>query len=293
MMINKIIYICCCVAYLSGMEEPHFSVISYGTTINLYKSSLLEASKKVDVLVVGHNHQALLKNCSYSFNVGRIQYSNKRIVHEKNIDEDNNNYGVYCLPNQDTLCTHDPLDIILINHLFCRQFIVTEPVILSFESYNDHKIDISYFVEIIDDDDIPKTYDRYGHAVLPLAGKHLYACYEYVLAEALENLGNKKEKSIALSTLSADVGFPRDIAAFIAVKAVLGFIQDNPAQYTHIDFCVSRESDFNYYKELLSQLKKIYFLFCAFYYDHETLFSLFPRDIIDYIGRVLHYIFFS
>jgi hypothetical protein len=292
-MINKIIYICCCAAYLSGMEELHFSVISCGTTINLYKSSLLEASKKVDVLVVGYNHQALLKNCSYSFNVGRIQYSDRRIVYEKNIDEDNNNYEIYCLLNQNTLYTRDPLDIILINHLFCRQFIVTEPVILSFDSYPHGKNGISYFVEIIDDDDISKTHDCYGSKVLPLAEKHLYTCYEYVLAEALENLGNKKEKGIALSTLSADVGFPRNRAAFIAVKAVLEFIQDNPAQYTHIDFCVSRESDFNYYKEFLSRLKKIYFLFCAFFNDHESLFSLFPRDIINYIGHFLHYIFFS
>jgi len=93
-----------------------------------------------------------------------------------------------------------------------------------------------------------------GNAAIEEAGKDLAACYQEALDIVLKKLlEDKKEKNIAFSTLGADVGFPREKAAPIAVKAIVEFIQHNSGAYDVVELFVKKRFEFALYKELLEK----------------------------------------
>ena len=120
------------------------------------------------------------------------------------------------------------------------------------------------------------------------ASKDLTFCYKEALNKGL-SVYNTKEKNISFSTLSADVGFPRDIAARIAITTVFKFIENNPNRYCSINFFVKKRSDFALYKYLLLQRTKWFHTIYLFYWMHKdkdnqnNVLAWLPKELRDYI----------
>jgi len=113
-------------------------------------------------------------------------------------------------------------------------------------------------------------------------------CYNKTLSGALIVLRNKKEKSIALPTLSADVGFPREKAAQLAVETILKFIKENQGVYDRIELFLKKRSEKKWYMRLLMQysglIEKIWLLYEK---DQKNILSQLPRELIYYISQLI------
>ena len=120
--------------------------------------------------------------------------------------------------------------------------------------------------------------------------------YESLLSNAINDSAEfdtilKKPKSIALSSLSTNVGFPSDKAGIIAVKKVIKFIKTkqrkNELSYDEIYLAVNDTAQFNLYKKLLLKrtglLHKIYLFNLGYMIDKESILIALPKELILYI----------
>jgi hypothetical protein len=110
-----------------------------------------------------------------------------------------------------------------------------------------------------------------GNKAIQEASKDLKLCYKTILSSEPERpfamndsvcfrYSHKDEKAgtkqtntinIVIPPLSTDVGFPRDIAASIAVAAILKNLKKYPDTFNNISLFVQKRSDFTLYKKLL------------------------------------------
>lgn len=131
----------------------------------------------------------------------------------------------------------------------------------------------------------------YAEHAISEASKDLIRCYEETLTLGLPIDGT--QKSIAIPTLSADVGFPRVLAATLALTVITDFIRNNPNKpdrnaYNRMELLVKKNSEFTAYVEFLKNYwRKPTILILAHKDSDHFLFGI-PRDIID---RILQFMY--
>jgi hypothetical protein len=276
------------------METIHFfRIMHYGTTINLIKNSLHNADDKVDILVMGKHEQQLLGFAEFEryYQIGEINYS-PYISYKENMDNESTS-------DDDTYKPFDEENRTKIRQNVTQKtvpnigLIITEPRIptnkwIRNPLTNELRLIPSYKVIRPQERSWDSFYSFEDNKAIIEASKDLALCYKNALTEGCKKLSEKKDKSIALPTLSADVGFPREKAAAIAVSTILEFVINNPRAYDRIELFVKKRSEFALYKKLLSEYwKRICLLYCA-NTDYEHFLSYVPRDVINYIIQLMH-----
>ena len=235
---NMLILACLSTTLAHGMETnsenktDSFSIVSHATNINLARKSLFDIDDKVELIIVGTRQQDTLQkpNPITSFRrrpaVGTITYSPDKIIYEANP------YSTKKKLWKDPFKQKMPCDVMSIVEPFvdmeCNDF-----------AYGDSTIKN------------PKSCQQeFANEAIILASEHAMICYQTALEEGVK----KEKKSIAITTLGADVGFfPQDKAAELAVTTILEFIKKNHDAYARIELIVKEESVFELYKNLLQQ----------------------------------------
>lgn len=266
--------------FIHGMQDNNFSITSYETIINLTKGFLSKAN--VDIIVVGKHQQRTLQKTFIQFQHDKYDYAMYEKQPEYDSDSNDDTYTAHNHIQQNQLWKHAHKKTL--NNLVMA---ITEPRIVQFQyhdqtlnkliigpmHHNNHqntKIDNSYL-----------GHETENIRAIETASKDLIVCYQNALRDGLLNLGKKKEKSIAFPPLSADVGFPRDKAAPIAVATILEFIKNNPYQYNRIELFVKKRSDYKRYEELLkNHYMKMQKALLLYYRQHNYIdFNLLPREV--------------
>ena len=282
---NILILACTFISFAHGMETNNFSIKIYGTIINVTKGPLHVLSN--NICVVGQHQQQLLEefsNIGKYYTPGELSCSHtlnyiENIYSENSSDDDTyktfeveNRYKL--LGNAQTLDTKSAV------------IRVTEPCISSAGWRRNPQTDklipiISYTIHRFDKNHKKTCLDFKDDKAIQEASKDLILCYEKALIHGVQH----PEKNIAFSTLSADVGFPRDKAAPIAIKTIITFLKNNPHTYNCITLCVQKRSEFMAYKELLNNYwQRICLLYCVYKnYDTDVALSWLPLDVIHYI----------
>lgn len=287
---NLLIIPSLCTILAHAMETNSFSIMHYGTIINLTKQSLSTVVNNVDLVIVGKYEQQLLQFSppDFSYTPGKMYYADNTIYtknKEYDSDSDDDTYKPFTEENR-TLLRKGSEQKITSNIVIQ----IVEPRISQINWYRDPRTNqptpSPHYAVTRPDKNDPfwsnnLTFD--GVQAIIAASKDLALCYITALTDGLYQLSDKKDKSIALATLSADVGFPREKAAPIAVREVLTFVRNNPQAYARIELFVKKRSEFTLYKKLLNAYwERICPLYCA-HKDQDNLLSNVPRDIIDYV----------
>jgi hypothetical protein len=235
---------------MQSMETNAWSMMVGDTKIRVIKGFIGDAGDRVDMIVVGKNQQWTLEepklgNLQY---VGEVSFCNGHTIYKKGKDDesasDDDTYRPYKHKSTvwkrrvETLVNANMVKII---EPRIKEAYLKQGVTYSAERKNPKK-ESSYI-----------TYEEDNDEGIKVAAKDLAMCYEKVLGEILQALGEKKEKSVALPALSADVGFPRWQAAAIAIDAVFNFIKNNPGAYDVIELFVKKDSEFGWYKDFLAE----------------------------------------
>ena len=308
---NIIIFPLLATTCIQGMEtdslleitKKSFTITYHGTKINVTKESLFDISDKATMTVVGKHQQHMLH---YYFlenyeKIGTVYFPNSTIyqkLKEYDSDSDDDTYKPY-----DPCCLSDTEKHKLTNRKVPENGLITkiiEPCILQSFFPNEQKKIYQYNVTRKHKNSI--IYPSYNvltfmdEAAIQEASKDLVECYNDALTSpikcgALYNYtDNKTKATVALPPLGADAGFPRDKAAPIAITTILEWIEKNPNTYETIYFYVKKRSDFTRYKLLLLQhsglLHKVCLFYCAYIDKNNILVSL-PKDIIDYIMKLI------
>jgi len=253
---NIMIVACMFTALLQGMEED-LKIVSFvvdKTTVQLVKGSLDNADGYVSVMVVGRKAQQKLQRPDFSGNeyLGGLCEVKDNVLYVKNRDadsaSDDDGYKPFGTRNRklwkDAQCK--PLQ---------RTNILTivEPHIKIFYCADTGKSVYSYFVEKKHSARDNYYFDNsyYGNKAIDEAKEDLAMCYHKALAVASKKIGDMRDKKVALSALSTEVGFPRAEAAPVAVKSVVEFIKNNRGLYSLVQLYVKKRSEFTVYETLL------------------------------------------
>lgn len=78
-------------------------------------------------------------------------------------------------------------------------------------------------------------------------------CFRYAHKDEKNETQQTNTINIVIPALSTDAGFPRHIAAPIAVKAILKYLKEYPDTFNNISLVVQKRSDFSLYKKLLME----------------------------------------
>lgn len=261
-----------CATSMHGMEmEKNWTILLHGTQINLTQGNMLalyaDGKKKVDLIVVGYHEQEIIgKGTICGCAVGGCRQI-KTVRFRMNC-------GVIC--EQRKGCN--------------RCFKITEPFV-KFED-DPGKITACHYEQFTllnNNNNVIFHEQMYkNEKAIEQASADLALCYNNAFMYGLKQLKEKNEKSIAFPTLSADVGFPRDKAAYIAVASILECIQYHPKAYSCIELFMQEKEEFDLYKELLTKYQRIIDNFFLFYCAHKyNAFSVpILQDVVHSIVRL-------
>lgn len=276
-------------------NDNHFVIVLYGTTITLSKKSLCDVANTVNLLIIGKHEQQLLSHHTFNkfYRPGNMHYRGD-ILYKSKDDEsasDDETYKPFQEENRSALwknVTQEQTSSTIIE--------VAEPCILEDGWYRDRLTGklrpiFSYNVERPNKINTVSRWNFTGNNAILEASKDLALCYEEALTLGL-TIG-LAHNNIALATLSADVGFPREKAAPIALTVMTNFIRCNPNiphcnAYDRIELFVKKRSEFAAYKTfLINYWKNPCILYCAHKDKNHFLFDI-PREIIDYILQLMY-----
>lgn len=296
---NIVMIACFTTTFMSGMNTNFFlditnnslSIVSCGTKITVIKESLSTMANKVDRLIVGAKQQntSAAEGIEEPNLIGTIV--NTARIRDNDSASDDDNYKPYPYRLGDK--RKKPNNIPLNAETTCIVNMV-EPYITA-ETYLNKKNELTAGLTYTVHRKIKQPYTPYRiidytHKILTFhkkqaileASQDLMYCYQVALNQILCN----NSSIIALSTLGADVGFPRALAAPIAITTVLEWVKEHPQGYNNIHFVVKKRSDFALYKKLLFQqclpMETVLLLYCA-HNDPKDLFSYIPHDVIRHI----------
>ena len=215
------------------------------TEINIRKGSIYDADGKVDILVVGLREQKRLDRTFHIVDkkgyeidtIGAVQFMRRSLSDVSIMKKEDDS-------NSTEETDHHPCEIIKHrDHNFyekkmnSRVLVVVEPK-MSNVWYGNQRENYEY----IKKDDV-----LYGEDAIQAAKIDLFKCYNSILKAGLQKLGDKKDKSIAIHTLSTSVGFPRKDAAIVALMTIIVFIKNNPEAYSRIELFVKKRFEFTEY----------------------------------------------
>ena len=216
------------------MENNFWSITSYGTKINVNKSSISQADGKVDVIVVGYNQQQMLADSgnNLALSVGTCFYNQKHGMWIKDKEDDNDDKNkLFIHPTRRVVFSQN------INEKSDKNFYATtctKPlnIIEPYVRFDIVDSLLKYTVERLRPDQYceNKTFNILffcNEKAIQEAIKDLSLCYINILERIVLDLSKKKQKNIALPTLSTEVGLPRSKAARIAIKTILEFVKNN------------------------------------------------------------------
>ncbi len=227
---------------MQGRESDGWSITLYGTKVTLNKGFIGDVGDKVDMIVLGRSQQATLRNPFFcdTMNWCRHEWCSKgcSTVYRKSRDDesasDDDTYNSFKYVDNDVPEKQQIWTRALETKVNCGTVIIREPRIMvddsEFYYINEYEVECRGRQAIVD---------------------ALELCYNDILSEVLEELDDKKGKSIALPALSTDVGFPRGCATLVAVKTIVEFIRNNSGAYSLIELFVEKRSEYALYKELL------------------------------------------
>jgi hypothetical protein len=240
---NKVILIGLISSVLSySMEQP----LVPHTRVKIIKGSLYDADGTVDIVVVGSREQKRL-NRSFKIvdkkgyeidKVGAIKFMRPNLSSVNVIKREDDSNSV-----EET--DHHPCGIIKHRDsnfykktMNSRVLVVVEPKLRNMW-YGNQRENYRY----------SKNHDELeGEEAIEAAMLDLFICYQNVLKEGLKKLGDKKDKSIAIPTLSTSVVFPRKDAAFCAPITIIDFIKNNPGAYSCISLFVKKQFEYDQYR---------------------------------------------
>jgi len=289
---------------LLEITKKSFNIAYCGTKINVTKKSLFEISDKVTMTIVGKHQQKMLHYYfAENYDCIGITYFPGSPIYQKyeeyDSDSDDDTYKPYEPCHLSDTHQHN-FKKLEDKHLITK---IIEPCITQTTLLNGQK---TYLYNVM-----RKNVNSVNHvAVLTSidktaieeASKDLIQCYNNVLTFPIEcgtldnhicanKLNNSAKPTVALPPLGADVGFPRDKAAPIAITTVLKFIKNNPNAYGTIYFYVKKRSDFARYKLLLMHHTGVLYNICLFIlahkYDKSSVVSIFPQEIVHYITQLI------
>jgi hypothetical protein len=283
-----IIITCFLYLFIHSMEKldqkktNHFSIVLYGTMINVSTQSLSDIT--TERFIVGTNEQFLLNpsTCIRCYTSGKIiRYQNSFCTNTYDAHYAHDNaYEFFEEENgskrhKNAIC-HTTRDN--------QVMVIVEPCISLNSWYYVIKKQISVPQYTVQKPDkiIGQLSTLTGDDAISQASKDLALCY----TTALECKTNPQ--TIAIPTLGADVGFPRDKAVPIALNAILTFLKNNPKKYERIELVIKKQSEFAAYKKFLTDYWQKLYLFLLAHQDREHFLSIIPRDIIRYILQLRH-----
>lgn len=254
------------------------------TKIILIQQSLFEVNKRQGIIVVGKSQQKIASPGLETFDiVGEVHSFLDKILYKKNDDStsDDETYKPY--PYRPG---HQRKPIKIEQQLACNVLVITEPRIT--RHFDKDKGKSSFMYDAIRKNECLTFIDN---EAITQASKDLAFCYKEALNKGLSTLRyNTKERTISFPTLSADVGFPRDKAAHIAIETVFEFIKNYPNIYQTIYFYVKKRSDITLYRRLLLQKTKLFHNISLFFWEHKnegSVLSWLPMELIDYIVKLI------
>lgn len=256
---NILIITCLATTFAHGMEiiPKTWSIISGTTTINLTRGTLSQANGKTDVMVVGRAQQKTLQVSKLGDNlkVGQINYSADCILYEKSKEDesasDDDTYKSFISSTNNKKKLWEKAQ----KKYICQSLMtIIEPRIQIEHYCNENDQDIEGFLYCTERQNTIRQDRSSYHEFLESkaieeASKDLITCYLTALNEGFKT----SQKSIALSALGTEVGFPREEATPLAVATILQFIKDFPTAYDHIELFVKKRSEFELYKNILQQ----------------------------------------
>jgi hypothetical protein len=258
-------------------KEKNWGLTAYGTKINLHKEDMLnfyadETKKAEIVIVVGQYKQEELGETSEIGNPTGTCCSMKSVRFTPK--ENSNNYQKAC-SNHWQFLRRDGINFLSI----------TEPQVIKYKGYRWEYCRYKGLFE---------TEEYAEDEALKEGCKDLDLCYTKVLDEGLKIVAEKQCKNIALPRLSAESKYteqcmPKDRAAQVATKTIFEFIKKHPNAYNCVELFVKEDFEFDMYKGLLMRengLDNLCILACAHKHSHHLL-SIFPRDIILYIAKLI------
>jgi hypothetical protein len=292
---SMMVLACMSTVLLQGMENSDHNTLSFlinQTTVKLTKGCMFDADGKVDLMVVGKNQQKMVKRFNANMIIpGMILYP--ETVYEKNRNDDSasddDTYKPYMnvgfnnnnekkwetverkIMNSELLKVVEPCITRMRKREKKVEDVTDEFLRLSVKHTRGSSCIYDQLVQPVEvfvynvirlSPIIPNQLNWlhqtfYGDEAIIEAAKELALCYKNVLAEGLTILDKKQEKSIAISALGTDVGFPREDAAPVAVATILEFIKtsgnDGIEPYALIHLFVKKRSEFARYKELLAE----------------------------------------
>jgi hypothetical protein len=267
--------------FAQAMEQEDMWGITIGKTkINFNTGFISDVANKVDAILLGLNQQLGCFDCA----VGEL-YQKKSIVFEDKRDNYSydDSYEIYVYTWDEVTNIRKT---IMKRTVDCSVFNIVEPRIKSYAQF-------PYSVDRPVDEKKHRwiNYHFGAHNAIKEASKDLANCYTLALDGVLKKLADKAEKSIAVATLSVDIGFPREDAALIAVSAIFEYVQKNPDAYDRMELFVSTRSEFMWYKLLFMKhcglTQNVSLLYLAKDKDQDSALVRLPRELIDYIAKLI------
>jgi hypothetical protein len=229
-------------------------------------------TKNADVTVIGVNEQKVLRGklCSYDIFIGSLPYCDGCIVRKKKAFEQyfDRSYGfrdksAVIIIDGERFTIKNPYEHVEEIKVGNKIIMIVEPRIF-FTSideedgkYQNRKLQEHYwrYVRVPDETELLKE-DYYGREAIKEALEDLYKVYRTALIHGYRSL-ESVEGSIALVPLSDSLGISPHDVAIVAIQACMKFINDYRDKQTcgSIELVVSREKDFEMYKDFLNCYK--------------------------------------
>jgi hypothetical protein len=254
---NILLAACLSTTIIQGMNsldikktDDFFSVICNKTQLTIHKGLQFDSEIPIDITVIGKVQQDFLqgKNSKKSYRVGTIQYSDNRTIYErrKSVDSDSEDDSVCLYSPVSRKITFNPRE-----HTVQKVITVTEPRLISkyLDNASRSKV-IAYPTEQLQGDKYVFV-EKHEKEAFTASKQDLIECYKKSLTEGLQQLGEKPNKSISLSTFSSDAGFNIGMSVGCALMAIDEFTQNHPGAYEHIHLFIKKRPAFERCKELI------------------------------------------
>lgn len=239
---SMMVVACVFTIILHGMDNPSSLSYQFGTTtIQLTKGTIYDVAGKVQLMVIGENEQWKVEDEERQSKKDNFFWDNTSGLLVGNVSSIPG--GIVKIKNETNEYSEKRVNSILVK--------VKEPQI-----GNNRGV---YTYEVIRRIHCGGEQWRLIHRcfsgthAIQEASKDLAQCCEKVLNHFCkqEHQPLEEERTIAIPTLSTDIGFPPMLAAQIAIMEIMDFIMNKPYAYSLIHLFVKTDYEFDLYESLL------------------------------------------